>query len=184
MHTLRDKARKIKLLLLDVDGVMTDGGIILSGGGVESKRFHVQDGLGITLARRAGLRVGILTSRSSEVVQNRAEELGIEEVNQGCPSKVEAYHQILIKYGLRDDEVAYMGDDLPDLPVLQRVGLAFAVANALPEVKRQSDYVTCKSGGEGAVREVVELLLDWAEKRDEVIDHFLREQTGKNRGEK
>jgi 3-deoxy-D-manno-octulosonate 8-phosphate phosphatase (KDO 8-P phosphatase) len=178
MDGLKDKAGKIKLLLLDVDGVMTDGGIILGGGTIEIKRFHVQDGLGITLARQAGLQVGILTSRSSEVVERRARELGIEEVSQGCPRKLEGYHRILEKYGLRDGEVAYIGDDLPDLPVLRRVGLAFAVANAVPEVKRQADYVTRKTGGEGAVREVVEFLLNLMEKREEVINRFLRDQAG------
>ena len=178
MDTLRSKAAKIKLLLLDVDGVMTDGGIILGDNTLEIKKFHVQDGLGIALARRAGLRVGILTSRSSEVVERRARELGIEEVNQGCPHKLEACRRVLKKYGLQHDEVAYVGDDLPDLPVLQQVGLAFAVANAVPEVKRQADYVTRKAGGEGAVREVVELLLELMEKREEVIDRFLRDQAG------
>lgn len=155
---MKEKARKIKWLLLDVDGVMTDGGIILSGG-LEIKRFHVQDGLGINLAQRAGLRVGILTSRESEAVARRARELEIEEVSQGCSTKLEAYLQVLERYGLKDEEVAYMGDDLPDLPLLRRVGLAFAVANAVPEVKRQADHVTQKAGGEGAVREAVELLL-------------------------
>lgn len=155
---MREKAQKVKWLLLDVDGVMTDGGIVLSDG-LEIKRFHTQDGLGIRLAQRAGLRVGILTGRESEAVARRARELGIEEVRQGCSSKLEAYLQVVERYGLKDEEVAYMGDDLPDLPLLRRVGLAFAVANAVPEVKRQVDHVTRKAGGEGAVREAVELLL-------------------------
>lgn len=168
---MKEKARKIKWLLLDVDGVMTDGGIILSGG-LEIKRFHVQDGLGINLAQRAGLRVGILTGRESEAVARRARELEIEEVSQGCSSKLEAYLQVLERYGLKDEEVAYMGDDLPDLPLLRRVGLAFAVANAVPEVKRQADHVTQKAGGEGAVREAVELLLRLIGQWEKVIASY------------
>lgn len=168
---MKEKARKIKWLLLDVDGVMTDGGIILSGG-LEIKRFHVQDGLGINLAQRAGLRVGILTGRESEAVARRARELEIEEVSQGCSSKLEAYLHVLERYGLKDEEVAYMGDDLPDLPLLRRVGLAFAVANAVPEVKRQADHVTQKAGGEGAVREAVELLLRLMGQWEKVIASY------------
>ena len=153
------KAKNIKLLLLDVDGVMTDGRIILDNQGNELKAFHVRDGHGIKLAQRAGIVVGIITGRKSEVVNIRARELGITEVHQGAHEKIVVYDQILKKYGFRDAEVAYMGDDVVDLAIFKRAGLAVTVADADPAVKPFADLVTRASGGRGAVRELINLIL-------------------------
>jgi len=156
----RSKLQNIKLLLLDVDGVLTDGGIYYSASGEELKKFNTQDGYGIVKARQGGLRVGIITGKVSTIVARRAEELGIEEVHQNLDDKLDAYEQLRIKLGLRDHEVAYVGDDEFDLPVLARVGFSAAPADAVPSVVRAVDYVCKRKGGTGAVREVVDLLLD------------------------
>lgn len=151
-----EQAKKLQLLLLDVDGVMTDGGIYLYPGG-EAKKFDVQDGLGVVLARRAGMEVGIITGRVSEAVRTRAEELGIERVYQGYKDKNEALEEILKEYSA--EELAYIGDDVFDLPVLRQVGLALAPSNARPAVREVADYVSEAAGGSGAIREIVEWLL-------------------------
>lgn len=169
---MREKAKKIKMILFDVDGVMTDGGIILGNQGIELKKFHVQDGMGFTLAKKAGLMLGILTGRYSDLVTKRATELNADEIYQGVFNKLTAYKDILTKHGLSDEEVAYVGDDILDIPVLRRVGLKFAVANAAEEVKDMADYVTHKKGGEGAVREVIDLILELKDIRKEVVDYF------------
>ena len=169
MEDLTARIRRIKMLLLDVDGVMTDGGIILGPGEVELKRFHVHDGMGITLARAAGLLVGILTGRESEAVRKRARELRIDEVQQGSDHKEKGYQAILRKYGLKDEEIAYMGDDLLDVPLLKRVGLSICVSNGMQEAKAVSHYVTKKNGGDGAVREVVEMLLGGMGKKEAAV---------------
>jgi 3-deoxy-D-manno-octulosonate 8-phosphate phosphatase (KDO 8-P phosphatase) len=158
------KAKKIKLLLLDVDGVMTDGTIILDNQGNELKAFHVRDGHGIKVAQRAGIMIGIITGRKSEVVNLRARELGIEEVHQGAHDKIAVYEALIKKYGLRDDEIAYLGDDIVDLDVLARVGLAATVADSDPSVRPHVDLITKTEGGRGAVRELINLLLKY---RDE-----------------
>jgi len=157
--SLATKAKKIKLLLLDVDGVMTDGTIILDSRGNETKAFHVRDGHGIKIAQRAGIAVGIITGRSSEVVNIRARELGIREVHQGAHDKLAVYDLLVSKYGLRDEEIAYIGDDIVDVPIFDRVGLAAAVADADPSVKPHVDVITRAAGGRGAVREVIALIL-------------------------
>lgn len=156
---LPTRTKKIKLLLLDVDGVLTDGRIILDTKGNELKAFHVRDGHGIKLAQRAGIIIGIITGRTSEVVNIRAKELGIQEVHQGAHEKITVYESICAKYGLRDEEVAYMGDDIVDLDIFQRVGIAVAVADADPAVRPHADIVTKHGGGAGAVREFISLLL-------------------------
>jgi 3-deoxy-D-manno-octulosonate 8-phosphate phosphatase (KDO 8-P phosphatase) len=157
------RAKKIRLLLMDVDGVLTDGRIWLQswpdGTAHEIKGFSAYDGAGLKLARASGLRTGVITGRESAAMTRRAKEADIEFVFQGRGEKLPAYEEILRTAKLKDEEVAYIGDDLPDLAVLSRVGLAIAVANAVPEVKRAAHYVTKASGGNGAVREVVELLL-------------------------
>lgn len=155
----RSKIQNVKLLLLDVDGVLTDGGIYYSASGEELKKFHTQDGYGIVKARKSGLRVGIMTGKVSTIIARRAEELGIEEVYQNLDDKLDAYEQLKIKLGLRDNEVAYVGDDEFDLPVLARVGFSAAPADAVPAVVRAVDYICKRKGGAGAVREVVDLLL-------------------------
>jgi 3-deoxy-D-manno-octulosonate 8-phosphate phosphatase (KDO 8-P phosphatase) len=156
---LRSKAKKIKLLLLDVDGVLTDGRIILDNQGNELKAFHVRDGHGIKLAQRAGIIIGIITGRKAEVVNVRARELGIVEVHQGALDKILVYESVLTKYGLRDGQVAFVGDDIVDVGILKRVGLAVSVADCDPAVKPYADMITQAEGGRGAVREVVNLLL-------------------------
>ena len=157
--TLRSKAKKIKLLLLDVDGVLTDGRIILDNQGNELKAFHVRDGHGIKLAQRAGIVIGIITGRKAEVVSVRARELGIGEVHQGALQKIGVYEALLEKYGLRDDEAAFIGDDIVDVGILKRVGFAVTVADCDPAVKPYADMITQSKGGRGAVREVINLLL-------------------------
>ena len=157
------RARKVRLLLMDVDGVLTDGRVYLQefpGGEVlEMKVFHSQDGAGLKLARLAGLRLGVITGRNSAAMTRRAQENGMEFVYQGREEKGPAYEEILRRAQASDDEVAFVGDDLPDLPVLRRAGLAVAVANAVPEVKGVAHFVTQRHGGEGAVREVIEFIL-------------------------
>lgn len=156
---LRKKARKIKLLLLDVDGVLTDGGIYIDDRGIETKRFDVRDGQGITLLRRAGIEVGFVTGRSSKLVRVRARELGVSIIHQGVRNKADAYQRIKQKSRLEDESVAYVGDDIADVPILRRAGLAIVVRDAWYGVRPYADYVAQAEGGRGAVREVCELLL-------------------------
>lgn len=156
---IRKKAQNIKLLLLDVDGVLTDGGIVMNDRGEEIKRFDVRDGHGIRLLLRGGIQVGLITGRSSKVVNHRAKDLGIRLVYQRAYDKLEVYEKIKRKLRLTDEEIAYVGDDIVDLPILKRVGLAMAVKDGWPDLKRYVDYVTSNEGGRGAVREIAELLL-------------------------
>jgi 3-deoxy-D-manno-octulosonate 8-phosphate phosphatase (KDO 8-P phosphatase) len=156
---VRAIAKNIKLLLLDVDGVLTDGRIILDNQGNEIKSFHVRDGHGIKMAQQAGIIVGIITGRKAEVVNIRARELGIQDVHQGSHNKIEVYDSILAKYGLRDDDVAYMGDDIVDIEIFKRTGFAATVADADPGVKPYADIITKTAGGRGAVREIINLIL-------------------------
>ncbi|MFQ6028963.1 MAG: KdsC family phosphatase [Dehalococcoidia bacterium] len=157
---LRQLAQSLQLLLLDVDGVLTDGGIILFGQEGEAKRFDVQDGMGINLARIAGIKVGIITSRNSQVVSRRGQELHLDEVIQGAADKGSALRMLLQKYGIEAQQVSYVGDDIQDIPIMREVGLPIAVQNAVPLVKKHSRYVTNAGGGHGAVREAVEWLLE------------------------
>ncbi len=160
---LARRAKKIRVLLMDVDGVLTDGRIWLfsrsDGTASEIKGFSAYDGAGLKLARAAGLRTGLITGRESSAVSQRARECEIEFVYMKRATKLSAYEEILQATGASDAEVAYVGDDLPDLPLIERVGFAAAVANAAPEVKRAAHYVTSRSGGDGAVREVIELIV-------------------------
>lgn len=160
---VKRRAKKIRLLLMDVDGTLTNGGVCLQGfpdGSVaEMKVFNAHDGAGIKLASIVGLRSGVITGRNSPAVTQRAQEMGVEFVFQGQARKTNAYEEILKRAGVKDEEVAYLGDDLPDLPLLGRVGLAVAVGDAVAEVKRAAHYVTRANGGGGAARELVELIL-------------------------
>ncbi len=158
-QSLRLKTKKIKLLLLDVDGVLTDGRIILDNHGNELKAFHVRDGHGIKLAQKAGITIGIITGRKSNVVILRAQELGIQEVHQGVHDKISVYESLIEKYHLQDDEVAYMGDDVVDLSIFRRVGIAATVSDSDPFIQPFVDVVTKTSGGRGAVREFINFLL-------------------------
>ncbi len=154
-----DKARRTRLLLLDVDGVLTDGGIIYDGDGKEIKRFHVRDGHGIKMMQRAGIGVGIITGRTSPVVDVRAKELGIPFVHQGATDKVVAWRAILAQTGIPAEETAYVGDDIVDLPLLRLVGFSASVADAEDYVREAVDYVAARKGGRGAVREIIEFIL-------------------------
>ncbi len=156
---MTDGLDRIKLLLLDVDGVMTDGRIIYVNGGGEAKAFDVKDGHGLKLIQRAGIQVGIITGRQSDVVTRRAAELGIELVYQGVKDKRLPFREILEKLGLEPLEVAYLGDDLVDLPVMRQVGFSATVADAVDDIKPYVDFVTSRPGGRGAVREICDLLL-------------------------
>ena len=160
---LADRAKKIRLFLMDVDGTLTDGGVCLlslpDGGIAEMKVFNAQDGAGLKLAHIMGLKTGFITGRKSPAVQRRAEELSVEFVYLGQATKTAAFEECMQKAGVTEDEVAYMGDDLPDMPLAKRAGLAVAVANAAAELKALSHYVTQAGGGGGAAREVIELIL-------------------------
>ncbi len=156
---MKENLRGIRLLLLDVDGVLTDGRIIYDANGVESKAFDVKDGHGIKMLQRAGIQVGIITGRQSPVVAFRARELGIDLVIQGAKKKLPPYETILREQGLADHQVAYVGDDLIDLPILRRVGFSATVADGVEELREYVDYVTRRSGGRGAVREICDMLL-------------------------
>jgi len=152
-------AKSIKFLILDVDGVLTDGSIILDNEGNEFKSFHVRDGHGIKMLIRAGIQVAIITGRHSKIVERRAHELGITEVFQKCFNKEVAYRQLSEKYSVTDSEIAYIGDDIVDIPLLKRSGFPVVVADADDEVKAVAKMITKKMGGRGAVREVCDFLL-------------------------
>jgi 3-deoxy-D-manno-octulosonate 8-phosphate phosphatase (KDO 8-P phosphatase) len=168
-----EKALPVKLLILDVDGVLTDGSIIYNDRGEETKHFHVRDGHGIKMLKRAGIDCALITARSSDVVSHRAKDLGIELVYQGALDKVKAYEDILKKTRLAPHETAYVGDDVVDLAVLKRAGFSVAVSDAVEEVKKRVDYVTEMPGGGGAVREVVDLILKVKGLWDEVMARYL-----------
>lgn len=169
---LVERAKKIRLLMLDVDGVLTDGRIIYSDNGQEYKCFDVKDGHGLRLAKRAGLMTAFISGRKSPVVDIRAKDLEVDIVLQEVHDKGQAYETILKSFELKDDEVAYVADDIVDLPVLRKVGLGVAVADAVPQVKSACAWVTKKRGGKGAVREVVELILNAQGKWDEVTARY------------
>jgi 3-deoxy-D-manno-octulosonate 8-phosphate phosphatase (KDO 8-P phosphatase) len=158
-QSLHQRAKKIKLLILDVDGVMTDGSIILDNHGNEYKSFHVRDGHGIKMLLNAGIRVAIITGRQSSVVERRAGELGIVDVYQKCLNKMSVYNKLLAKYSLTDQEIAYMGDDIVDAPIMKRVGLPVTVSDADEETKKFAFLITRNCGGRGAVREVTDFVL-------------------------
>ena len=167
-----NRVKKIKMLILDVDGVLTDGRIIWTSSAEEMKLFNVQDGVGIILAKRAGLKIAIISARKSKVTEIRAKELKITEVYQSIESKLVAYKRLIDKYELAEEEVAYIGDDLHDIPVLRRVGFAVATANAQEEAKQVSHYVTEKNGGEGAVREVINMILKAKGLWDKAVEKY------------
>ncbi len=170
-------ASRIKLMLFDVDGVLTDGKILLHGDGSESKRFDIRDGIAMVWAQRAGVTVGFLSARHSAVTTHRAAQLGVTLVHNGVPvNKLETYLEILRDFRLTDTDIAYMGDDILDLPVLSRVGLSAAPADAVDEVRARVRFVTERAAGEGAARELVELVLRSQGKWDPLVDGFLELQ--------
>lgn len=174
VDALRAKVRDVKLLLLDVDGVLTDGGIVIDERGEEVTRFDVQDGHGIKLLQDAGFRVGLLTGRASRAVAVRAQRLSIGLVYQNVSDKLLGYEQVKAETGLADADIAYVGDDMQDLPVLRRVAVAVAVKDAWDGLKAHADYVTVRPGGHGAVREVAELLLRLTGRWDALLKQYDR----------
>ncbi len=167
-------AKEIRLLLLDVDGVLTDGSVVYAQSGSELKSFNTKDGFGIRLLQEAGVEVGLITARSSEAVQRRAQDLKLAHVYQGVRNKIDIFARILAEQQLVAKEVAYMGDDWLDLPLLSRVGLAVTVADAVAEVKAVVHYVTRREGGRGAVREVCDLIIEARGQREELLGRYLR----------
>lgn len=172
-QNILERARRIKLLILDCDGVLTDGRIIMLPDGDETKAFDVKDGHAMVMAQRAGLRIAIISGRKSSVVRARAKELGVAHLHEMAWVKTEPYEKILAEEGLKDDEVCYVGDDVVDIPLLRRAGLAVAVGDAVEETKQHSHFVTRRAGGRGAVREVIELILRAQEKWDEALARYL-----------
>lgn len=152
-------SNEVRLVAFDVDGVFTDGRFYLSNDGVESKAFNTQDGFGIRQLLGAGIAVAVISGRTSNAVANRMSELGVQHIIQGCPDKVAALDEIIAGLGVTAVECVYVGDDIPDLPLLDHVGFSIAVANAVPRVRECCDYTTSAAGGSGAVREVCELIL-------------------------
>jgi len=169
---VQDHASAIRLLLFDVDGVLTDGAVHIHADGSESKAFHIRDGAALVWAQRAGLQVGLLSARSSPSTAQRAAQLGIRIVSQGAAHKADAYDRILQQVGLGDAEVAYMGDDLLDLPVLARVGLSAAPAEGAPEVKARVHWISSSNGGRGAARELVEFVLRAQGRWDAIVQQY------------
>ncbi|SEF53279.1 KdsC family phosphatase [Billgrantia desiderata] len=170
---LLDRLRKIRLLALDVDGVLTDGRLYFQADGVEIKAFHTQDGLGIKLLRRAGLQVAFITGRESPMVSHRAAALGVDHVFQGCEDKLATLRELCNRKGFELEQVAFCGDDLPDLAPIQRTGVGITVPGAPPYIRALADHVTERSGGHGAVREICDLLLEAQGHRDALIDTYL-----------
>lgn len=165
----------IKLLIADVDGVLTDGMILVSSGGAESKRFHVRDWTGIKYLMRAGIEVALVSGNVSDAVTQRAEYIGITEVHQGAKFKLPVVREIIERLGVTREQTAYIGDDLPDIPAAREVGFSVAVADAHPELKSRVDYVTNAAGGEGAVRELAEKMLKAQGKWDFIMERYLDE---------
>jgi len=164
---------EIEMLVMDVDGVLTDGTLIINADGTESKSFNSMDGHGIRMWQRADLKVALISGRASEPTQRRAEQLQIEYVFQDCHHKLPVFKELLEKVGLSPEKVAYIGDDLTDLPTIRYAGFGIAVANAVDEVKQYADYVTARSGGSGAVREVIEYILKKTGKWQQLTKKYL-----------
>lgn len=170
--SLRPKLKQIRLLLLDVDGVLTDGSIIYSDSGNETKRFNVKDGLGIRLLMESGIKVGIVTGRDSKALMYRCKNLGISAIYTAVRDKAGMLDRIIEAVGGATETTAYMGDDLPDIALMDRVGLSIAVADAHEYVRRHADWVTAAKGGCGAVREVCEMLLQAQGLWDKIVERF------------
>jgi YrbI family 3-deoxy-D-manno-octulosonate 8-phosphate phosphatase len=170
--SIEQLCQPIRLILSDVDGVLTDGGIIIDNQGVESKQFHVRDGQGIRLWHKAGYKFGLITLRSSQILKIRVAELGIEIIRQGIEHKLDAMREIIGDLRLTPQQVCYIGDDLPDLPLVRTVGLSVAVADACEELRGSASYVTKLQGGRGAVRETIELILKAQRRWEELIQTY------------
>lgn len=171
-EAILQKAKQVELLILDVDGVLTDGTLLYDRQGESIKPFNVKDGLGIKWLMKAGVQVAIITGKQSDMVARRAQHLGIKHVYQNQPHKIPAYEALLKSLGFEDEQVGYIGDDLPDLPIIQRVGLGIAVGDADAFVQSKVDFVTQQNGGRGAVREVCELLLASKGQLEPMHEHY------------
>jgi len=171
-ETILTKARNIRMVILDVDGVMTDGRVLLLPDGQEVKFFSIHDGFGIVCAMKSGIRIGIISGRSSPSLKIRCQELGIEDLYMDKMEKLPVLEQIIKERNLSYDEIAFIGDDVPDLPVLEKVGLSAAPANAHESVKSRVDLVLSKAGGAGAVREFLDLLLEAQGKSESILKKF------------
>lgn len=172
MQTLNQRAAAVKILLLDVDGVLTDGKLYFGNNGEELKAFNIYDGLGIKFLQRNGIPVGIVTGRTSQLVTRRAADLGIEIVVQGREDKLAAIRELLAQHKLQLHEIAYMGDDLQDLTAIQQVGLGMTVANASTLIKQQAKWTSNYAGGNGAVREACELILAAQGLLEKIVQHY------------
>ena len=169
---LKNNAKKVKLLLLDVDGVLTDGRIVYDSRGADMKFFDVHDGIGVYLLKKAGIPTILITAKGSRAIRPRARDMGVDAVFEDVSPKSSILGKMLKKYGLSAEEVCFIGDDLVDLCLMKRVGFAVAVFNACPEIKRQAVYVTLRQGGRGAVREVAELILKAQGRWQEAVDAY------------
>lgn len=169
---LEQRMQGIKLILSDVDGVMTSGGITYDNQGVETKTFHVRDGMGIKLWQRTGYRFGIITARSSHIVKLRMDELGVDLVRQGAEKKLDVANEIMKEMSLSLEQICYIGDDLTDLALLQSVGLSASVSDGAPEVKKAVHLVTKATGGHGAIRELVEVILKGQNRWQELVQSY------------
>ncbi len=174
MKILKHKAQNIKWFIMDVDGVLTDGKIIYDSRMNELKNFNVKDGLGISLLHKSGIKTAVITGRNSDMVKRRAQELKISEVLQNADNKLKIYRYLKKKYGFNDEEALYIGDDYNDLPVLKAVHFPVTVPSAPDLVKKECIYVTKRDGGDGAVRETAELILNLQGKLEKVVEEFLR----------
>lgn len=170
--TVAKRCQTIELIVSDVDGVLTDGSIVYNNEGIETKRFHIRDGLGIKVWQRLGGKFGLVTGRNSHIVNLRAGELGIEIVRQGTEQKLAALRELSGQFGLRPEQICYIGDDLPDLPAVRWAGLGVAVADGCSEVREAAHYVTTLPGGRGAVRETIELILRAQQRWDDVVQKY------------
>lgn len=173
MQDIFAKAEIIKLLICDVDGVMTDGGLFFGDNGLEYKAFHSRDGLGIKMLQRSGIPLAVITARTSDVVKHRMKNLNIDLVFQGQLSKVQAFEDLCTQLSLTPEQIAYVGDDLVDIPVMKQVGLAIAVADAHKQVKAMAHWTTEHIGGHGAVRDVCELLMEAQGTLEEQFSFYL-----------
>lgn len=174
MKQLIEKAKAVRLLILDVDGVLTAGNLIYTKDAIHHKAFSVYDGLGIKLLQKTGVDVGIITSCKSDIIKRRAQDLGIQHMYQGFDDKMQPYQELKHKLSLSDQQVAYVGDDLPDLPIIRRVGLGMTVANAPQIMQQQAAYVSKASGGQGAVREICEFIMQAQGTYSDIIESYLQ----------
>lgn len=174
MNNLLEKAKEIQCLICDIDGVLTDGLLYIDNNGNELKAFNIQDGMGLKLLMAAGIEVAVITTSKNNVVEHRMRQLGITHYFTGQVDKRRAFTELKSRLGLSNEHFAYAGDDLPDLPIMQQVGLGFAVANAVPQVKEFAIWTTEKRGGQGAVREICDLILTAQQKMDVALEGYLR----------